>query len=281
MLEEHKEDLFEEAAPAENSAASHLFDATDPLHEDRRDLVEALIFASPDPLDTARIAEKLGWEADQILACIEALNQDYEDQGRSFELVRLAGGWQMITRRRYGGLLSTLLKEMVRPRLSRAALETLAVIAYRQPVTKSDVEQVRGVKADGVVRTLLERDLIQVTGRSDSVGRPLLYRTTRAFLEAFGLDDLKALPRRKEVDEWLKGLREADQESLPPDALAERRPEKAAGEAGQEAATGSEDHPGEESLSTGNTPELNDADMTQNNPSDLGEDSAGEETING
>ncbi len=281
MLDEHKEDLFEEAAPVESSAANHLFDATDPLHEDRRDLVEALIFASPDPLDTGRISEKLGWEPDQVTACIEALNQDYEDQGRSFELVRLAGGWQMITRRRYGGLLSTLLKEMVRPRLSRAALETLAVIAYRQPVTKADVEQVRGVKADGVVRTLLERDLIQVTGRSDSVGRPLLYRTTRAFLEAFGLDDLKALPRRKEVDEWLKGLREADQESLPPDVLAERRPEQPAPEVQLEAEEGQELSISQEAAPKDESTGADENEMTENNHPLDGDDSGLEEELNG
>lgn len=216
-------ELFKRESPGE----LNFLEPVEALHEDQRDLMEVLIFSSPDPLDTGQLAEKLGWTQERVLGCVDRLNEEYEEQGRSFELVRLAEGWQLVSRRRYGSLLSSLLKEQVRPRLSRAALETLAVLAYRQPVTKGDVEAVRGVKADGVIRTLLERDLIQITGRADGVGRPLLYKTTRAFLETFGLVDLKGLPRRKEVDEWLKGLKEAGQDELPPDALVERRPTEA------------------------------------------------------
>ncbi len=183
--------------------------------EDGRDLLEVLIFAAEEALDTPRLAALLELPEDRVLELVEALNEDYRRQGRSFELRRLAGGWQLVAGRRYAPLLRRLLKETVRPRLSRAALETLAVVAFRQPVTKGEIEAVRGVKADAVIRTLLERNLVLIGGRSEGVGRPLLYRTTRGFLEAFGLASLQELPRLKEIQAWLKELdRTADE--LPP-----------------------------------------------------------------
>jgi segregation and condensation protein B len=190
-------------------------EAGQPQLEDGRDQLEVLVFAAEEPLDTVRLATLLEWEPARVEEAVERLNQDYLEQGRSFELRRLAGGWQMVARRRHAPLLARLLKESVRPRLSRAALETLAVVAFRQPVTKGEIEAVRGVKADAVLRTLLERNLVVIAGRSDGVGRPLLYRTTREFLEAFGLASLQELPRLKEIQAWLKG-RERSAEELPP-----------------------------------------------------------------
>ena len=194
-----------------------------PSHEDGRDLLEALLFASAEALDTPRLSALLERPEDQVGELLKLLGEDYRVQGRAFEIVRLAGGWQLRTRRQYAPLLQRLLREQVRPRLSRAALETLAVVAYRQPVTKGDIEAVRGVKAETVLRTLLERGLVLVSGRSEGVGRPLLYRTTSAFLEAFGLDTLRDLPRLKEAQEWLRAPRERDVE-LPPLPLAPVQP---------------------------------------------------------
>lgn len=195
-----------------------------PLLEDGRDRLEVLIFAADEPLDTPRLAALLDLDAAGVLARVEALNQDYRAQGRSFELRRLAGGWQLVACRRYAPLLRRLLKETVRPRLSRAALETLAVTAFRQPVTKGEIEAVRGVKADAVLRTLLERNLVMIGGRSEGVGRPLLYRTTKGFLEAFGLASLQELPRLKEIQAWLKGPRDRGAEELPPLLLQPLQP---------------------------------------------------------
>lgn len=217
-------DLFRAASGPAEAGPSLEELLADTLHEDNRDLVEALIFASDTPLPSAQLAELLEWEAEAVEDAIQSLNADYGEQGRSFRLERLAGGWQLVSRRRYAPLLSRLLKARVRPRLSRAALETLAVAAYKQPVTKGEIEAIRGVKADGVLRTLLDRGLLTISGRSDAVGRPLLYRTTRGFLEAFALADLDELPRMKEVQELLKGRDDSHEEDLPPEPLRERRP---------------------------------------------------------
>jgi segregation and condensation protein B len=191
---------------------------------DGRDVLEVLVFASDEVLETARLARLLERSEEELQDLIAALNQDYAAQGRSFRLVHLAGGWQLAACPRYAPILRRLLKERVRPRLSRAALETLAVVAFRQPVTKGDIEAVRGVKSDAVLRTLLERSLVMISGRSEGVGRPLLYRTTREFLETFALGSLQDLPRLREVQDWLKGARDRGPEDLPPDPLAPRQP---------------------------------------------------------
>lgn len=191
-----------------------------PLREDARDLLEVLVFAADEVMDTARLARLLEVEEGRIEALAAELNEEYELTGRSFRLMRLGGGWQLVAQAHYAPLLRRLLKERVRPRLSRAALETLAVVAFRQPVTKGDIEAVRGVKTEAVLRTLLERRLVMIAGRSEGVGRPLLYRTTRDFLEAFGLASLQELPRLKEVQDWLKSPRDRGEEELPPLPLA-------------------------------------------------------------
>ena len=193
------------------------------MHEDGRDLVEALLFGSEEVLSVEGLAAVLGCFPEDVREAIEALNRDYEEQGRAFTLRELAGGVQLVSRRRYGELLRKLLKTRVKQRLSRAALETLAVVAYKQPLTKTEIEAIRGVKADGVIRTLLDRKLVEIGGRSDAVGRPLLYRTTREFLEYFGLRALDDLPRLKEIKDLLKGRDHGD-EDLPPELLGERNP---------------------------------------------------------
>jgi segregation and condensation protein B len=163
-------------------------------------IVEALLFAAQEPLSTNRMAaiieEATPGAIDDLVA---QLNADYVREGRAFRIHAIAGGYRMLTRPEYA-LWIKLLQRASRPRLSQAALETLSIIAYRQPVTRSELEAIRGVNVDGVLKTLVERDLIRIAGRGEGLGRPLLYATTDHFLEYFGLPDLDALPRPEEIE---------------------------------------------------------------------------------
>lgn len=166
----------------------------------RRAIVEALIFAADEPLPADRIAgiveEMTPVLVDDIVA---ELNAEYLREGRAFRIVSVAGGFRMLTRPEHA-LWIKLLHRSSRPRLSQAALETLSIIAYRQPVARTELEGIRGVNVDGVLKTLVERDLVRIAGRGEGLGRPLLYATTERFLEYFGLPDLEALPRPEEVE---------------------------------------------------------------------------------
>ncbi len=169
--------------------------------DEQRRSAEALILASPEPVSVARLAELIpGATPAQIRALVEELNADYAQQGRAFVIASVAGGYQMRTLPEYAELVQRL--QPMRPlRLSRAALETLAIVAYRQPVTRAEVEQVRGVDVGAVLKSLLERKLLRIAGHREVPGRPLLYGTTRRFLEIFGLDKLDDLPALREVEE--------------------------------------------------------------------------------
>lgn len=163
-------------------------------------MVEALLFASEAPLspaDLARVDESL--DEEQVEAIVAELKQAYEEGDRAFGIFEIAGGFQILTRPEFAGILERY--ETVPPsnRLSPAALETLAIVAYRQPVGRAEVEEIRGVGAGGVLKTLLERNLVEVVGRGEGLGRPLLYGTTRAFLEHFGFRSLAELPRSEEL----------------------------------------------------------------------------------
>jgi segregation and condensation protein B len=134
---------------------------------------------------------------------VQELNDEYERQGRGFEILTVAGGFQYFTKREFSGVLRKLFLERARARLSRAALETLAVVAFRGPVTRAEIDEIRGVDSGGVLRTLLDRHLVAVRGRAKVLGRPLLYETTPEFLKHFGLSDLSELPRDSELlREW-------------------------------------------------------------------------------
>jgi segregation and condensation protein B len=163
-------------------------------------IVEAVLFASDAPLTASEIAradESL--DEDQVEEALQALRAEYDDAGRAFELVALAEGHQIITRPEYAPYLERF-DNVPRPsRLSGPALETLAIIAYRQPIGRLEIEYVRGVGVSGVIRTLQERHLIDVVGRAEGLGRPLLYGTTRHFLEHFGFRSLEELPRPEEL----------------------------------------------------------------------------------
>jgi len=165
---------------------------------------EALIFASAEPLTESQLTAALGARVKGELPRIVAeLNYEYQRVGRAFEILAVAGGYQFFTRRDFSGVLRRLSLARARTRLSRAALETLAVVAYRGPVTHAEIDEIRGVDCGGVLRTLLDRRLLAVKGRAQVLGRPLLYETTPEFLKHFGLSDLSDLPRDSELlREW-------------------------------------------------------------------------------
>ncbi|HEV2132292.1 MAG TPA: SMC-Scp complex subunit ScpB [Longimicrobiaceae bacterium] len=169
-------------------------------------IVEALLFASESPLsaaELARVDEAL--DEEQIERAVAELRLEYERDGRAFGIYEIAGGYQLLTSPEYLPYLERLDAIPLAPRLSAPALETLAIIAYRQPVGRAEIEEIRGVGAGGVLRTLQERELVEVVGRAEGLGRPLLYGTTQHFLEHFGFRSLAELPRPDELPVVLSG----------------------------------------------------------------------------
>ena len=164
-------------------------------------LIESLLFAAGAPVPLARLVEALdGPERREVTAALKVLADGYEREGRGIRLVQVGGGYQLRTPAEHAPWVRRLLRERP-PRLSRPMLETVAIVAYRQPCTRAEIEAVRGVEAEAVLSTLLERRLVRVVGRKEAPGRPLLYGTTREFLEVFGLPDLSALPTLRELGE--------------------------------------------------------------------------------
>lgn len=164
-------------------------------------IIEALLFSSSNPLSLDQIKEILEeTKPSQIKVLIDELNAEYDQTGRSFKIIEIAGGFQSCTRPEYAIWVKRLYKKRRGQKLSMPALETLAVIGYRQPATKGDIEFIRGVNVDGVLRTLLERRLVKVKGRKEGIGRPIIYVTTRRFLEYFGLTSLSELPELEKVN---------------------------------------------------------------------------------
>ena len=159
-------------------------------------LLEALLFASESPLTADDLARAdPGFDEEVVERLVSELRSEYEREGRAFDVYEIAGGYQLLTRPEFAPFLDRFHTVPVSPRLSSPALETLAIIAYRQPVGRAEVEEIRGVGAGGVLRTLQERGLIDVVGRAATLGRPLLYGTTAAFLSHFGFRTLADLPR--------------------------------------------------------------------------------------
>jgi segregation and condensation protein B len=196
-------------------------------------IIEALIFAAPEPISTAEIVKAVRRAAEdhagpeagewqrvsetEVAAAIDELGEALIDTGRAVQLVEGAAGWRFMTRPEYGDFVRALLPGMRPERLSPPALETLAIIAYRQPITKADIEAVRGVAVDGVLQKVIERGLVKIGGRADLPGRPLLYETTDLFLEHFGVKTLDELPNATELRKM--PLPTAKPEEEPPKAL--------------------------------------------------------------
>lgn len=177
-------------------------------------ILESMLFTSQEPLNPREFRELLKYAAEfaeeakpfrkateeEITLALEALCADHEQSGRSYRLVCVAGSWQFSTRPEFAPWVRSLVGEKNRPpRLSHPAMETLAIVAYRQPITRAEIEQVRGVSVDGVIQTLLDRGLVIGVGRAEVVGRPVTFGTTEAFLEYFGLRSLDELPAADEL----------------------------------------------------------------------------------
>jgi len=161
--------------------------------------LEALLFSSDQPLPLSLLCESLEAPPDQVAAQLAQLGEAYSARHAGVELREIAGGYLLVTTAEHAEWVGRMLRGKKRMRLSRAALETMAIIAYKQPVTKSEIEAIRGVDSAAVMTTLLERNLVTIRGRSKVVGRPLLYGTTQEFLDYFGLKDLAELPRPEEL----------------------------------------------------------------------------------
>ncbi|MEW6515283.1 MAG: SMC-Scp complex subunit ScpB [candidate division FCPU426 bacterium] len=168
-------------------------------------VIECLLFVSDKPLSLGTLQGLLE-DVDRrtLLAALDELKADYDQGHRAFQLVEIAEGYQLATRVQYAPWIRKLYKSRASSKLSRAALETLAIVAYRQPITKAEIEDIRGVSADSVVNMLLERKLIRIVGRKEVVGRPMLYGTTKEFLHYFGLKDLNDMPMLKDLEDILK-----------------------------------------------------------------------------
>ena len=189
-------------------------------------IVEALMFSSERPLSPKEIRTIFAEATDedhagmtepfrncretQIVAALDELKAEYDLQQRSFQLVEIAGGWRLVSRSEYAPWLKKLLDEARPHRLSPPSLETLSIIALRQPICRADIASIRGVEVDGVIKTLLERDLITIVGKSEAVGRPMLYGTTQKFLEHFGLRDLDDMPKAAELRLQAAALKTAE-----------------------------------------------------------------------
>jgi segregation and condensation protein B len=197
-----------EAAAAEKSGDDSALDRPDGSAIDDDDsesdagpavdlrLLEALLLATHHPLTAGRLGELLGIKgARSIRKAIKSLNDEYESTGRSFRVEQLSGGYQILTLPEFGESLKKLHQKEIDAKLTKAALETLAIIAYKQPILRADVEAIRGVACGETIRSLMEKHLVKIAGRAEEPGRPILYGTTKRFMEVFGLNSLKDLPQ--------------------------------------------------------------------------------------
>jgi segregation and condensation protein B len=193
-------------------------------------ILEALLFSAERPLSSKEIRTILAEAVDeetpgmtepfrnvreaQIVAVLEELKVECDTQLRSYQIVEIAGGWRLVSRPEYAPWLKKLLDESRPHRLSPPSLETLSIIALRQPICRADIAAIRGVEVDGVIKTLLERDLITITGKSDAPGHPMLYGTTQKFLEHFGLRSLDDMPKAAELRLQAAALKTAEEKTV-------------------------------------------------------------------
>ena len=223
--------------------------------------IESLIFASVEEITDKDIIEilnsfKLEIQPEEIEEIVEELNDRYEKNNNAFRIIQVAGGYTYSTRKEYAQYVGKLYSEIQKKRLSQSAIETLAIISYQQPVTRSQIEFVRGVNVDYIVNSLLERDLIKIVGRENSPGRPILYGTTNKFLKVLGLNSLDDLPKLKEINEILKtekleGLTQADLDLY----YSVNEPEKTAEENHESQETTSDDKKDDTSTNESDTAE--------------------------
>ena len=198
MTEEHEEksNIEYQMSDEEQTDSSQTKPDVEPTVES---VIEAVLFASDEPLTAARLANIVGTGARQVKEHIKHLNDKYEEHNSAFRIEQIAGGYQMLTLSVYNHWLGKLLRVRSEGKLSPAALETLAIIAYKQPVIRADIEAIRGVAAGDIIRGLMYKGLVKIIGRAEVLGRPMLYGTTKKFLEVFGLNSLKDLPKIEEL----------------------------------------------------------------------------------
>jgi len=177
--------------------------------EEIKRIIEALVFASANPITENRIKSVIEeLSVAKIQQIIDELNGEYEKNQHSFHIVRLGGGYQFVTKPQFSKYIKKYYKGRSKSKLSRAGLEVLAIIAFKQPISRPEIDAIRGVNSDGVVKTLLERNLIFISGRSENLGRPLMYSTTSEFLQYFGINDVAELPKPKEIEDLLGSTQE-------------------------------------------------------------------------
>ena len=172
--------------------------------KDFEQIIEALLFASPEPLTQKKINTIFDADPPDLDKYIEKLKKKYQKNDNAFEILNVAGGYQIRTRSEYDFFIRRLIIKSGQFYLSQAALESLSIIAYKQPISRLDIEGIRGVDCAGVLKTLLKKSLIKISGREDSPGRPLIYKTTDNFLKSFGLNKLSDLPKLKEISELIE-----------------------------------------------------------------------------
>lgn len=211
----------EQASPSTSDAASPITSQMDiqpidsaneaddelGIESDLRQQLESVIFASDEVISTKLIRIALDDETlsdEHIALLVTELNREYQETGRTFRIQRIAQGFRFLTEKQFHRPIQRLLQPKLARRLSQAALETLAIIAYKQPITKAEIEAIRGTNADYVIRVLLEKNLIEVSGRSEGVGKALLYGTTKEFLDYFNLPTLAELPKPREIEELMR-----------------------------------------------------------------------------
>ena len=195
-VEEEETEPAEEPEPADQPDLPQQDRDVEPTVES---VVEAVLFASDEPLSAARLANIVETDTKQVREQIKNLNEKYRANNNAFRIEQIAGGFQMLTLSPYNHWLKKLLRVRSDNKLSAAAMETLAIIAYKQPVIRADIEVIRGVAAGEVIRSLAYKGLVKIVGRAEILGRPMLYGTTKKFLEVFGLNTLKDLPKVEEL----------------------------------------------------------------------------------
>jgi segregation and condensation protein B len=206
-LDEEMVPTDSEPRPPAEAADGAIEDSADDVADDAAGLMpadlarlEALLFSTHHPLTAGKLAELLELPTTKLIRRgIRQLNQDYEDTGRSFRIEQVAGGYQILTHPEHGELLKKLYQREIDAKLTKAALETLSIIAYKQPILRADIEAIRGVACGETIRSLMEKHLVKISGRAEVPGRPILYGTTRRFLELFGLNSLKDLPQPEDA----------------------------------------------------------------------------------
>jgi segregation and condensation protein B len=168
-----------------------------------KNITEVLFHSSPSPLNQKDLNHVLGDNKIKIEDIVKEINSEYDKDDKGLVIEKIAGGYQLLSKKEYHFYVEKLLKEIKKPRFSSAAMETLSIIAYKQPVTRIEIEHIRGVDSSGVIRNLLDKGLLRIKGRDETLGRALLYKTTPIFLELFGLDSLKDLPTLEELTELM------------------------------------------------------------------------------